>query len=140
MIIRAIDKTEIDLVAVLWLKMVKELDSTLNPNVEWWKAHVYEFLKYDYFMLVAEIDKKIVGFIDFIMFAEPTTSKFHCIGQHFYVLSEYRNSSVAGRLYKAVVKLSKKFGAQHWELFCSKNELPMWKKLGYQQRKFILCK
>ena len=139
--IRQANQKDIFKVSLLWLRMVRELAPELKPNVNWWRSHCERFIgSGDYFLYVAEIEGKMVGFIDFFMFAEPATSKYHCIGQHFFVLFKHRKSNVAGRLYKKVLTESAKFGAQSWELFCFEKERPVWERHGFNLRRCLMRK
>jgi GNAT superfamily N-acetyltransferase len=133
MIIRRGTEHDVLKVSRLWLKMVEELAPDFTPNVVWFRNHAHKFLKTgDYAIFVAEEGGKIVGFIDFFIFPEPSTGKIHGVGQHFYVSPEYRGNCISGQLYKKTVDTMKKVGCQALELFCMDNEKRIWTKKGYK--------
>lgn len=141
--IRLANKTDLLKVSRLWLYMVQELDvdKSLEPNVTWWRDHAAKFMDSgNYFMQVAELGGKIVGFIDYFIFPEPATSKLHCVGQHFYVLPEYRRAVISGKLWKLAIQQSKKLGAQVHELFCFESEKPFWQKHGFVLKRCLVRK
>ena len=128
MIIRQGMVTDIFELSRLWLQMVKELCPQFAPNVSWWRELAQKcFQGGNYFVLVAEIDNKIIGFIDWFMYPEPSTGKIHAVGQHFFVIPEERKKSISGTLYKKMMNISKKQGAQITELFCFDKEINFWK-------------
>ena len=139
--IRRGDKNDVLKVSRLWLQMTQELAPELTPNAYWWREMAAALLKQDnYFMFVAEEGGKLCGFIDYFLFPEPATGKRHCVGQHFYILPEYRKTGLAGDLWRGVLKISKAQGAQVWELFCFTNEKPMWEHHGFQPQRILMRK
>lgn len=139
MIIRRGQIGDVLKVSRLWLKMVNELAPDYTPNVEWWRSHAEQFLKNgNYSMFVAEEGGKLVGFLDFFLFYEPSTGKLHGIGQHFYVIPEYRGNCVSGKLYRNTVKAMKEKGCKVMELFCFDNEKTMWEKKGFVLKRMLL--
>ncbi|MCP4988366.1 MAG: GNAT family N-acetyltransferase [Colwellia sp.] len=139
--IRKAEEKDIVEISLLWLDMVNELARDLVPNVAWWRILAKKYLQSgDYFIYVAEIDEQIIGFIDYFLFAEPATSKFHCVGQHFFVLCNYRNTNVPGYLYRKVLRESKKQGAQTHELFCFEKEKSFWEKRGFSLKRCLMRK
>ena len=133
--------TESDLhkVARLWLQLVIELAPELNPNVSWWRKLAGQHIKTkNYFIYVAELGGRLIGFIDYFLFPEPATSKVHCIGQHFYILPEHRKSKVAGNLWRTAIKASKAQGAQVHELFCFEKEVEFWNKRKFHVKRLLL--
>jgi GNAT superfamily N-acetyltransferase len=139
--IRLANNVDILKVSRLWLNMVKELAPDLNPNMEWWRRHAEKFMKTDdYFMFVAEEGGRILGFVDYFLFPEPATSKIHAVGQHLYVLPEHRNNEVSGKLWKIVLRHSKKRGAEIHELFCFEKEQKFWERHKFSLRRFLMRK
>jgi len=139
--IREANENDVLKVSRLWLQMVEELASDLTPNLDWWRNHATSFMKSgNYFMFVAESGGKILGFIDFFLFPEPATSKIHAIGQHFYVLKEYRHTGVSSKLWKRAIKNAKKNGAQLFELFCFEKEKKFWEHHGFLPKRILVRK
>lgn len=126
-------------IANLWLKLVNELAPELTPNAIWWKKLAGEHIKTNNYMIfVAELGGRIIGFIDYFLFPEPATSKLHCVGQHLYILPEYRKQNVAGNLWKTAIKTSKLQGAQVHELFCFEKEVAFWNKRKFHVKRLLL--
>jgi GNAT superfamily N-acetyltransferase len=139
--IRLATANDIEELSKLWLKMVGELDPTLTPNVDWWKQYAYTLMKSGrYFVYMAEDDNGAIGFVDYFIFPEPSTSKVHSVGQHFYVLPEHRGNAVSGRLYKSMVKDSKRLGADSLELCCFENQRSFWEKKGFTHKRNMMRK
>lgn len=128
-------------VSRLWLQMVTELAPELTPNVEWWRAHALNFLKNGaYHFFVADLGGKLVGFLDYFIFPEPSTGKWHGVGQHLFVLPEHRRTGIGGLLYRSTVKDMMKKGCTVQELFCFESELPGWIKKGYKPKRTLVRK
>jgi len=133
MIVRSGNKEDIKQVGRLWLQMIAELSPSLTPNVEWWKEMANNLFDAGaYYLVVAEEDGVLKGFIDGMLFPEPSTGKIHGVGQHMYVRPNYRNTFIAARLYKKLVRALQDNGATILELFCFDNEKPLWEKKGYK--------
>lgn len=131
--IRQATSKDILQVSLLWLKMVRELTPYNTPNIEWWKSREhYLMCMENYMMYVAEDDGKLIGFIDQMVCPEPSNSKIIGIGQTFYVLPEYRNSNVAGRLWKKFIRHFKEKGAQEIEVICADEQKPLWERHGFR--------
>jgi GNAT superfamily N-acetyltransferase len=129
MIIRRATLEDVSKISGLWLLMVKESMPEATPNVEWWKDRIKRlmFLE-EYFIFVSEDKGKIVGFLDCIVGPEPATSKIHAVGQYFYVLPEYRNKNLGGKIWKEMLKNLKQFGVQVLETICTNDREEFWKK------------
>lgn len=139
MMIRLANGSDILKVSQLWLYMVKELMPDAKPNVEWWRTHVFRFMATgDYFMYLAESGGNVAGFIDYFMFAEPATSKYHAVGQHFYVLPEYRRSGLGGLLWRKAMNKTIEQGAQVHELCCFEKEIGFWKAHGFESKRLFV--
>lgn len=136
--IRYAEKEEIGAVSGLWLQMVKEAAPDYAPNVEWWvKMAEGLFDTGNYRIAVAESDTGIIGFLDWMLYPEPSTGKIHAVGQHFFVLHEHRDKDIAGRLYKRVVRDMKRY-TQAIDLFCFETERRFWQKKGYRPKRFLM--
>lgn len=119
----------------LWLQMVSEVMPDGRPNVDWWRRRQLELLEApNYTMWVAEEGGRVLGFVDYLIFPEPATSRLHGVGQSFYVLPECRGNGVSGRLWKKAVTELKKDGAQDLEIICADKQRPFWEKRGFRFR------
>jgi len=137
--IRRAEVEDIDAVALLWLKMVKELAPTFTPNLEWWKEMAVKLFDTEiYVSFVAEVDGEIVGFVDGFIFNEPSTGKIHGVGQHLYITPEYRNDIRTSLLLKYIMQAGKEAGATVFELFSFKEQEPLWIKKGFLPKRTLL--
>jgi GNAT superfamily N-acetyltransferase len=119
--------------------MVAELGPDLTPNVQMWRNHATNFMRgKNYFLFVGEEGGKLCGFMDFFIFPEPATGTRHCVGQHFYVLPEYRNTSLPGNLYREFFGGAKYFKCKNLEICCFENELSFWKKHKFNVKRLML--
>lgn len=133
MIVRPGDKTDIEQVSRLWLQMVAELSPSSTPNIDWWKEIAGNLFDTKvYYLVVAEEDGFLKGFIDGILYPEPATGKLHGVGQHMYVRPGYRRSITAPRMYRKLIKALRENGATVLELFCFNEEKTLWEKKGYK--------
>lgn len=136
--------TEADILKAsrLWLEMLKELAPQYkSPNIEWWRRTAENaFRRKVYFLFVADNGGKIVGFLDWFLFPEPSTGLVHAVGQHYYVMPEYRGTTVAGRLYRQTVAEAVKKGAKVFELFTFESQKPMWIDLGFNPLRTLMRK
>jgi len=133
MIVREGSKSDIEQVSRLWLQMIVELSPSLTPNVEWWKEIANNLFNAGiYYLIVAEEEGILKGFIDGMLFPEPSTGRVHGVGQHMYVRPNYRKAIVAPRLYRKLIKVLRNNGATVLELFCFNNERAFWEKKGYR--------
>lgn len=107
-----------DELAELWLELGREKGTVTNPNVEWWKERFNLLLGSDNYLVYKATDKgKAVGFVDGFVMKEPATGKIHGIGQYLYVKPEYRDTRVAGNIYKRLFKQAKEMGATVFDIF-----------------------
>lgn len=134
MIVRKATPDDIERVSILWEQMVKEMRPDFTPNRQWWMQMCQSFMSngfIEYELIVAEDNDKIIGFIDGMMFPEPSTGKVHGTGQHFYILPEYRKTMVAAKLYRQIISIAIKKGIDAVEFFCFPESIKFWKKRGY---------
>ena len=134
MIIRTATKEDAYKVSCLWEQMVNESRPKFTPNREWWEKMFVSLMDtpiLQYNVVVAEYEGAIVGFIDGLIFPEPSTGKIHGVGKHFFVLPEHRKSTIAGRLYVDIVGIALKSGAEVLEFFCFPKGINFWEKRGY---------
>ena len=143
MIIRHATKDDAYEVSLLWEKMVKEMRPEFTPNRGWWEKMMIALIEsptVQYTVIVAERQGEIIGFIDGLIFPEPSTGKIHGVGQHFFILPKYRHSSIAGRLYGSIVGHALKKKAEVLEFFCSPENIQFWNKRGYGLMRCVMRK
>ena len=136
--------TEADIVKAsrLWLEMLAEMAPQFDtPNVQWWREIAAVNMRQgQYHMLVVDDGGKIVGFLDWFLFPEPSTGKVHVVGQHFYLKPEYRGHGLGRELYEKAVSWVREHKLGTIELFCFDKELPMWEKRGFKPLRTLLRK
>jgi GNAT superfamily N-acetyltransferase len=128
--------TEKDLVRIgeLWKEMVNEMRPEWTPNAELWVGmgkSLFEQQLINYTIIIAEEAGKIVGFVDGMIFHEPSTDKKHGVGQHFYVIPKYRKTRVAAKLYEEIVSVAVLADVDILEFFCFQEDLEFWGRRGY---------
>ena len=128
-------------VSDLWEQMVGEARPDWVPNKDAWKTMALAlFNTGNYVQLLAIENNKLVGFGDFVFFNEPSTGKLHSVGQHFYILPEYRKGQAGYKMYRAWKEISKGFGATVMELFSFADETARWTKVGFTPARTLLRK
>jgi len=133
--IREATKDDVENISILWEMMVNEMRPELTPNKNWWASMCKSFLAQEttgYKIVVAQKEDEIIGFVDGFIFPEPSTGKIHGVGQHFFILPEYRKGSAAAGLYKTIVSIAIKKGAEVLEFFCFPEGMKFWGKRGYK--------
>jgi putative acetyltransferase len=96
----------------------QQIDAWLSKrDIANWESRVVN----DYF-LIAEANQRIVGF--------GSLKKGNCIDL-LYVHQDYMRQGIATTLYKALEKMSEKFGAGHIESYVSKTARPFFEKSGF---------
>ena len=134
------DVFDIEELSHLWLNMIYEVVPSPNPRVDWWKSYIEEFMKNDlYHCYYAEIDDKVVGFMDAMLYPDPITGKLYAQCMHTYVLPEYRPDATFV-LYKKVLNEGRKHKVDAFELNCFDPTKSFWEKhgmkcFGYHMRK-----
>lgn len=138
LIIRAGTREDIEQISRLWLQMIDEANLGNTPNVEWWKNMFNNLIgmKDLYFILVAEFQGKIVGFIDAMFYPEPQDGKIHGMAQGFFILPEYRGTKAGPELYRHIYKIGHRMKVQVATFFCSDPDY--WIKKGYVEQKALL--
>ena len=133
--IRLAIKDDAPKVSALWEMMVNEMRPEWTPNRQWWEKMFIALLDtplVQYTVVVAEeAGGNLVGFIDGLILPEPSTGKIHGVGQNFYIMPEYSNSTIAGRLYANIISVALKGGVQILEFFCFPDGIKFWNKRGY---------
>lgn len=125
----------------LWLDMALELDPKGAPNPAWWEAVFMNSLRQSSIRtLVAEDQGKLVGFLQYVFFPEPSDGKKHCHGTHLYLRPEYRGKRAGFRMVEQGIADAKKNGAKVIELMCHEAQVKMWKKKGWKlgQQQMVL--
>jgi len=131
--IRRGKEADIERVSHLWLDMVRELNPSYAPRIEWWQnitlgmVRLYE----KYYLFVAEDGQDVVRFIDFMIVPEPATGCAHAVCRHLYVTPDSRNAGVSRRLILQYEEWARKEGAVVLELECGEEQAPLWRKMGY---------
>ena len=139
--IREGNEGDIVKVSRLWVEMVREMRPDFTPNVEWWRKIARESMRQGpYAMLVADSGGKIVGFLDWFVFPEPSTGKIHMVGQHLFLLPEYRTTGIGRTLYERAIEFGKSKGITTFELFCFDNEKLHWEKRGFSALRTLMRK
>lgn len=138
--IRRATQADILKLSRLWFSMVKEMRPEWEPNPALWREHCFRFMQTGtYSIFISENGGgRIHGFIDYFLWPEPSTNKLHAVGQHFYMLPEFRKGKAAWELYRAATGDAISRGAKVLELFCFENELPKWERKGYQKTRFLV--
>lgn len=138
--VRIAEPEDIQQVSDLWLKMVNEIYPENTPRQDWWIEICKALMTTErYFIVIAEVDGRIVGFIDGFAFPEPSTGKIHGVGQHMYVSPEYRSTSAARKLYKKGIQIARRlFNVQVREFYCTPENRPFWEKKGYVSHRLMM--
>ena len=101
------------------------------------KKYIYDFLnKKDFFVLVAEKDKKVIGV------AVTIIGKIHKEGADlldFYILNEFRNQQIGSEMMGFLYKGLKEKGIKNLGLYSENNPktLNFYKKQGFEIGRFI---
>lgn len=95
----------------------------------------------NYLCLVAELNKKIVGFID--LWAFPDVSHGACLAQiqNLVVTRKFRGMRIGTKLIKEVIKFSKKkkYHELHvWTEKKNKAAIKLYKKVGFKKEQVLL--
>lgn len=115
------------------MDMVYEFDPKANPNLGWWLTRFKELIASSrYFVDVAIVNGKIVGFLDYLIVFEPTDSRIHGVGQTFFVDKAYRNRLVASKLWNAALNTLRFRGASVLELICFGDNKKFWEKRRFK--------
>jgi GNAT superfamily N-acetyltransferase len=134
--------TEADIVKAsrLWLEMLAEMAPQYKtPNVGWWRGIATTNMRQEnYFLLVADEGGKIVGFVDYFLFPEPSTGQIHAVGQHLFLRPEYRGKGMGRELLKTAEAQAIAKGVKAIDMFCFDAEKPMWEKHGYRPLRSLL--
>lgn len=137
--IRIATKEDLPEISKLWEDMVLEARPEFKPDLNKWV--VLGNALFDtglYHVVVFEEDNKIVGFIDGMMFDEPSTGEKHGVAQHFYVIPEYRKTLVSVELYEEIMYLAVKNGSEALELFCFPEMEEYWKGKGFNKERILM--
>ena len=142
MVIRQATEADIVKASRLWLEMLAEMAPQFDtPNVKWWREIAAVNMRQgQYHMLVADEGGKIVGFLDWFLFPEPSTGKVHVVGQHLFLESDYRGKGTGRELYETAIAWVKEHEIKSIDMFCFDKELPMWQKRGFVPLRTLLRK
>jgi GNAT superfamily N-acetyltransferase len=140
-IIRRALVTDVFELSRLWKGFALESSSELKPNLQMWRDYITGLMNYQgYLMFVAEVDDEIVGFIDYVIQPEPGKGVWIAIINFFYVLPEFRNTEVSGKLWKACIESARENKIQEFSSICFPSRLEFWKKHGFEQQTFGIRK
>ena len=139
--IRQANESDVLKVSRLWLEMVQEMKPEYTPNIMWWRQIAHESLKAGhYHILVAEEGGRVEGFVDWFVFPEPSTGKFHAIGQHLFLKPSRRGEGIGRDLYDKAIGWAKDHGIATVDMFCFDKEKPMWEAKGFSPLRSLLRK
>ncbi|MCK5608532.1 GNAT family N-acetyltransferase [Candidatus Pacearchaeota archaeon] len=144
MIIRDATIEDLPEMSGLWVSMLKETNPEVAPNAEWWKQSQKEMMEnrdnmgVHYYPYVAIVNDRMVGFIIGILYSDATASQSVALGQDFYVLPEWRNTSISEGLYGKLVRMGKSLNADCIEMTCFKDQLEFWGNSGYSVQKYCI--
>lgn len=137
--IRQATKDDIPKIVELWEQMVNEARGQWLPNKDIWAAMAVQLMQSGmYHLLVAEEKGEMIGFIDGMMFNEPSTGKMHGVGQHFFIKPEHRKSMVGGELYREIMVIALSKGAEILEFFCFPEMIKEWVKRGFFPARILM--
>ena len=124
-IIRKGSEADIEQVSRLWLDMVRELNPSYTPSIEWWKNITLGLMRFyeNYHLFVAEAAQDAVGFLDFMTVPEPATGCAHAVCRHLYVRPERRNSGISNSLLRQFNESAKMDGAAVLERSAAMNSI-----------------
>ncbi len=124
---------DIDSVGLLWLDMVNEMMPNEKPRMDWWlkiAKHLYGTGMYS--IVIARYMERIIGFIDYVLFPEPSTGEYHGVAQCLYVVPEYRNKKrISFNMVRMAIRNSKIRGAKKIEFFVMHDDQKKWIRRGY---------
>jgi GNAT superfamily N-acetyltransferase len=141
MLIRQANEGDLLKASRLWLEMVQEMRPDFTPNVEWWRKIARESMRRgNYSMLVVDDGGKLVGFLDWFLFPEPSTGRIHMVGQHLFLKSELRGTGIGRELYEKTMEIGTARGVKTFELFCFDAEQSYWEKRGFAPLRTLMRK
>ena len=133
--------SEVEDIVDLWLKMGTELHPEATPDKDAWVRLIQGLYKSGkYRIVVAEEAGRLIGFVDGLVYYEPSTGQETGISQFIYVLPEYRMTDVAPRLYDLIVKIVNGAGAMVIQTTCDARTKGMWERKGFVVERFIMSK
>jgi ribosomal protein S18 acetylase RimI-like enzyme len=97
----------------------------------------------NYLCLVAELNKKIIGFIDMWAFPDVSHGAYLAQIQNLIVSKKFRNKGIGAKLIKEAIKFSKKrkYHELHvWTEKKNKVAVKLYKKLGLKKEHVLLEK
>lgn len=128
---------DLDEMSVLWSLMVKEINPGTKLNPDWWVELQKDIIELNHCRAyIAKINNLIVGYILGMLLPDAMSGQIVAFGQEFYIMPEFRDSSMASGLYSRLVKDGKKNGAEVIEMICFKDQLQMWEAKGYEVCKY----
>lgn len=131
MIIREAKIEDLKTMVILWRMMVKEVRPGSEMNPDWWVNFQKELIGTEVYRAYVAIEGgEMVGYVIGMVYPDALTGKMVAFGQDIYIMPEFRNDKVVGRMYGKLVRLGKK-RAKAIEMQCFKDQLAGWLKKGY---------
>jgi GNAT superfamily N-acetyltransferase len=135
MIIRRALVTDIFELSRLWAGFVHESEPTMAPDLVMWRNFIVGLMGYQgYFMFVAELDNELIGFIDYAMQPEPGKGIWIAAINYFYVLPDFRDTEVSGKLWRAAIESARENKAKEFSSICFPDRLGFWEKHGFEKQ------
>ncbi len=112
--------------------MAKELSPDRTPDMNLWKNDTENLIRTgNYSVFLAEEGGKVVGFSSYLRFNDAASGEKQAIGQHIYVLPEFRKRGISGILYRKVMKEASKNGCKNMLVDCHQGQFALWTRHGF---------
>jgi GNAT superfamily N-acetyltransferase len=139
--IRRATRLDIPRIGVLWALWVRSQDPGASPDLEAFEKYQEDIFNLpDFHYFVAEVDGKVVGFVNDFVSRVPSTGKTMGMSEQLYVLPEYRNTGVGGLLFRRIRESAKESGAEVLALQCRPEKQVFWEKKGFKVTRIVLEK
>jgi len=136
--IRIATKKDLYEVSKLWIEMSKELVPEREPNVEQWIEMCSNLFDAGMYYLVVYEVREILGFVDGMVFDEPSTGQKHATAQHYYVLPEYRKTKIASLLYNKAIEIGIEKKATAVGIYCLPEMEQFWNDKGFKKKQIVM--
>lgn len=141
-VVRKAEREDIPRISVLWALWVRSVDpENGNPDIDAFvdfQMRIMGLPEFHYF--VAEVDGRMVGFVNGFIDVQPSTGKKIGCSEQLYVLPEFRGSQVGGMLFRRMVESANESGAEVLALQCRPEKKDFWEKKGFKVKKITLEK
>ncbi|MEK6760095.1 MAG: GNAT family N-acetyltransferase [Deltaproteobacteria bacterium] len=130
---------EVEAVADLWLAMCAELKPEATPDKGAWIKLVGDLFRTGtYHIVVAEDEGRLVGFVDGLIYLEPSVGQKIGMSQFIYVHPDHRFSDTAPRLYQLIVQLVNGYGVTSVYTTCEQKTKALWERKGFVVERYIM--